>query len=283
MGGRLNISENLFIGTQEISAIQNYALDFSNILGILAKTFGFIENKDLIRLSEIEKEDRTCFKASSPGNLQLQFYTPSYAMSYPNKMISWTKNRIVTLPDSYKNKKYWVKISYAEDYIEEGTLRLDAQGNVIGTGTYFTDKLRGEPNFASRITLYTFNGTSFDEKGIYIVESVNSDTSISIYSETGTIGDITLNYYYAINGTFPIGSNITKDEQFPYRYDGCKVEFVEETTEGEAPNSYIMKNDNTSFYVARIIVDANGVIAVQDKRFLFEGEEEKFSKWFSIK
>lgn len=44
-----------------------------------------------------------------------------------------------------------------------------------------------------------------------------------------------------------------------------------------------MKNDNTSFYVARIIVDANGVIAVQDKRFLFEEEEEKFSKWFSIK
>ena len=280
---RLNISEDLFIGSQELSALQNFSLGYLDIFGMMAKNFGLIENKDLIRLSEINDADRTSFKATSPGNLQLQFYSPSYAFAYPNKLIAWTKNKIVTLPDSYKNKKFWVKISYAEDYIEEGTLRMDAQGNITGTGTYFTDKLRGEPGFPSRITLYTFNGTSFDPKGVYIVESVNSDTSIAVYSETGTIGDITLTYYYAINGTFPIGSNVTQDEQFPFRYDSCQVDFVEETTEGEAPNSFAMRNDNISFYVARIIVDSNGVLAIQDKRFLFENEEEKYRKWFSLK
>lgn len=280
---RINLSENLFIGVQELQMFQNNCMNYLNIFGMLAKTFGLIENKDALSLSKISDADRESFKATSPGNLQLQFTTPSYAFAYPNKLICWDKNKVVTLPDSYKGKTYWVRISYAENVIEEGTLRMDGNGNITGTSTFFTDKLRGEPNFPSRIKLYTFNGSSFDEKGIYVVESVNSDTSIKIYSETGTIGDITLTYYYSVVGTWPIGSNPTEDEINPFRYDSCQLEFLEETTTNEAPENYVMKNSNDKFYVARITIDSNGALSIQDKRFIYENEDSMYSKWFSLK
>ena len=283
MFGKLNLSENLFIGVQELSALQNFALGYKALFGLLASNFGLIEDKDSIRLEDTSNSDRNSFKATSPGNLQLQFFSPSYAIAYPNNIICWDKNRVITLPDSYKNNNYYVKISYANDSLEEGTLKFDTNGNVTGTGTKFVEKLRGEPNFSSKIQLFTFNGISFDDKGYYFVESVNSDTNIKIYSETGTIGDNSLVYYYKVVGTFPLGSNITEDEIYPFVYDNCKVEFIKETTLGEVPNSYAMKLDNTSFYVARISIDSNGIVSIQDKRYLWESEGEKYKKWFSLK
>ena len=84
---RLNLSENLFIGVQELKTFQDFNSNFLNILGLLTNTYGFIENKDAIRLSDIADTDKTCFKTSSPGNLQIQFNTPSYAFSYPNNFL----------------------------------------------------------------------------------------------------------------------------------------------------------------------------------------------------
>lgn len=283
--GKFNLVENLFVGVQELNAMQDFALNYYNIFGLLAKTFGLIENKDLLRLSETNNEDRESFKLSTPGALQLSFPAgKSFAFAYPNNLISWNQSKTIILPDSYKGKTYWVKIGYAESIIESGTLKMDSNGNIVGTGTFFTDKLRGEPGFPSEIELYTFNGTSFDEKGKYIVENVSSDTNINVYSETGTIGDTTLTYYYSIIGTFPIGSSVTEDEQNPFRYDSCELSFIEESTEGEIPDEYSMKESNTEFYVARIVIDNNGSITIQDERFVFEDSNNpQYSKWFSLK
>ena len=281
---KLNLSENLFIGAQELNTLQNFQIDIKGLMGLMASNFGFIENKDAIRLSKITKEERNSFKLSSPGSYKLQFSTPSYAFAYPDKVISWKDDRIINLSDAYKDKIYWVKISYQEEFIENGTLTIDTKGNILGVGTKFTDKLRGEPNFPSKITLFTYSGNSFDERGEYYVEDVRSDTSIKVISPTGTIGNTNLTYYYAVNGTFPVGSNVYSDDKFPFIYDGCRVEFVEETTDGEIPNSFIMKESNTEFYVARIKISAQGTIHIEDKRFIFESDEDdRYSKWFKMK
>lgn len=283
---KINLKENLFIGVQELTSMQNFLASHFNLLGMQAKTFGLIENADLIRIKNIDainKEDRTSFKLSSPGNLKIQINSPSYAFAYPNNLISWTKNRIIELSDDYKNNIYWVKISYQEEFIEEGSFKMDSEGNVIGIGTNFVSKLRGEPGFPSRIKLYTYDGMNYNPQGIYIVTSVNSDTNICISSETGTIGNSNLLYYYSILGTFPEGTNISEAEQNLYSYDGCLVEFVKESVENEPPSFNTMKNNNNSFYIARISVSDGGVVSVEDKRFVFENEGEEFSKWFSLK
>lgn len=296
---RLNLSENLFIGTQELNMLQQFN-NFTKVLGLMTKTYGFLENKDLNSLMKLSSNsERGCFKASTPGALQLQFTTPSYAFAYSEdggKVITWDKNRTIILDDTFKGKSWWVKISYTEDFIEKGTLKIDKNGNVTGTGTSFTTKLRGEPNFPSVIKLYTYSLNNFEEKGTYYVDTVIGDESMILYSPTG-IGDISLNYYYAICGTFPQGSNVFEEDLFPYRYDGCKVEFVEDNTAGgDIPNEYVMKNSNSEFYVARITVDLNSgeLTEIEDKRFIFESlntadskytpeENNRYSKWFSLK
>ena len=48
---RINLSENLFIGVQELQMFQNNCMNYLNIFGMLAKTFGLIENKDALSLS----------------------------------------------------------------------------------------------------------------------------------------------------------------------------------------------------------------------------------------
>lgn len=281
---RLNLTENLFIGTQELNMLQNFN-NFTTLMGLMAKNFGFLENKDLNNLSKINDSERSCFKLSSPKAMQLQFATPSYALSFPNKLITWDREESIFLDDNYKNKSWWVKISYDESSIERGTLKIDKEGNVIGTGTFFTQKLRGEPGFPSRIKLYTYSKNNFEEKGTYYVDTVISDTSMIIYSPTG-MGDISVDYYYAVAGTFPPNTNIFESDEFPFRYDSCKVDFIEDNTAGDIPNEFVMKNSNTEFYVARITVDESGTITIEDKRFIFENSNEdnnRYSKWFSTK
>ena len=44
-----------------------------------------------------------------------------------------------------------------------------------------------------------------------------------------------------------------------------------------------MKNSKDKFYVARITIDSNGALSIQDKRFIYENEDSIYSKWFSLK
>ena len=282
---RLNLSENLFIGVQELDMLQQFN-NITKLLGLMTKNYGFLENKDLNNLLKINDIERSCFKASTPNSLQLQFASPSYAFAYPNNIITWDKNRIITLDENMKGKSYWVKISYAEDSIEKGTLQINGEGVVTGAGTVFTQKLRGEPNFPSRIKLYTYSQNSFQDKGDYVVDTIENDEKMVIKSITGGIGDTSLTYYYAIIGTFPEGSDVFEADEFPFKYDSCKVDFIEDNTGGDIPNEFVMKNSNTEFYVARIVVDENGAISIEDKRFVFESENEennRYSKWFALK
>ena len=85
------------------------------------------------------------FLVSSAGNLQIQINNPSYAFAYPNNLITWNKNDNIVIPSNYDNKNVWVKISYAETYIEKGIVALSSNGQITGTNTEFTKKLRGEP------------------------------------------------------------------------------------------------------------------------------------------
>lgn len=282
----LNLTENLFIGVQELNMMQQFN-NFTKLLGLMTKNYGFLENKDLNNLMKISDEERNCFKLTAPAPLQLQFFSPSYAFAYPNNVITWDKDRIIFLNDDFKGKSWWVKISYAQDSIERGTLQIDKDGNVTGTGTLFTQKLRGEPNFPSRVKLYTYSVNNFEEKGVYFVDSIKNNTEMTLYSPTG-IGDISLTYYYSVLGTFPQGSYVNTSDESPFIYDSCKVDFIEDNTGGDIPNEYVMRNSNTEFYVARITVpnEDSGSIEVEDQRFCFESSNEennRYSKWFSLK
>lgn len=296
----LKLSENLFIGAQELNMLQNFN-NFTTIMGLMTKNFGFLENQDLNNLLQKKNKERKSFQLIVENN-KLKFPTPSYAFAYPNKLITWDIDRFITLDDSFKNNGWWVKISYDESYIEKGIVTIDKDGNVHGSNTFFTEKLRGEPGFPSRITLFLYENNEFVEKETYYVDTVLSNTDLKVYSPNG-IGDITKTYYYAVRGTFPPNVDIfggQYGDEFPFRYDSCKVEFVAGSNDN-IPNEYYMRNSNTEFYVGWFSVDGEGniggnqgVAGIQDKRFIFEEnntpdseyiieENNRYSKWYSSK
>lgn len=283
---KLNLNDNLFIGTQELKQFQQNSNFFYTILGYLTKHYGFVELKDSIN----ENLESNCWKVLPSTGGIFTISSPSYAFAYPNKLISWNNpSKIIQVPDSYKDSIFWVKISYAEDNFEQGILKVNSNGDVVGTNTLFTEKLRGEPNFASTIELFTYdiNSSLWLSKGQYLVESVNTDTSIVLSKENG-LPDTSLSYTYKIIGTFPVGTVIDYDIKYPYIYDGCEVELIKETNVNKAPNEEVMMLDNTSFYIARMIYSAEGILSVDssDVKKYFEvenGYEEKYSKWWSLK
>lgn len=295
MTGRVNFQENMFVGTAELQQFQKLNYGLIQILGAMTRNFGFIEMMDAIQMSDSDSaslENRKCFKVSASGNGTFTINTPSYAMSWnqnTNKysIISWTQNRLIQVPENMYGNKYFVKISYAETSIETGTLRIDSDGNVTGTGTKFADLLRGGVDNISnsRINLYTYSGTDFSYVGTYNVQSVNSDTLIKISEEgSDAIPDISKTYYYSIAPTLPLGSYSASN--IIYIYDGCKIEFVQTNGE-ETPNEWLMQVATNEFYICLLDIADNGNITVTDKRFIFEDVEDDtekiYSKWFKMK
>lgn len=284
--GRINLNDNLFIGTQELKSFQDNILQFKTLLGYLTKHYGFVDLRDSI---SYEEGENSCWKVSPGTGATLTIQTPSYAFAYPNNLIAWTNpSRIISVPNSFLGKTFWVKISYAEDSFEKGTLSIDASGNVTGTNTEFISKLRGEPNFASVIEIFAYDSVSnsWISNGQYTVESVNTNTSCVLNLNSGT-PDTTISYLYKVVGTFPIGTVITTEMKYPFIYDSCNVELVEEVTSGQAPEEIVMMASKTSFYIARVEYNSQGILTVlSDTKYYYEDRElfeEKYSKWWSLK
>lgn len=283
--GKLNLSDNLFIGTQELKAFQENALQFKTLLGYLTKHYGFVDLCDSIQ----DTSDNGCWKITTSTGGTFTISSPSYAFAYPNNLISWNNpSKVIQVSDSFKGKSFWVKIKYANDNFEKGTLKVDSQGNITGTNTEFTEKLRGEPNFASVIELYAYNSysSSWVSQGQYSVESVKTNTSI-VLSTTNGVPSTSVSYLYKVVGTFPLGTVLTQDVKFPFVYDSCEVELIEEVTDGLAPNEATMLVSNSEFYIASMNYSSDGVLTVKkDQKNYFEDTtkfEEKYSKWWSLK
>lgn len=283
--GKLNLNDNLFIGTQELKTFQENILQFKTILGYLTNTYGFV---DLIDKANYVEGVNSCWKVEPTTGGALKIQTPSYAFAYPNNLIAWTNpSRVVIVPSSLNNKNFWVKIKFAEDNFERGSLRIDNQGNITGSKTLFLDKLRGEPNFASVIELFSYESTSSTwlSAGQFGVESVNANNSCSI-NLNGAVVDTTVSYLYKVVGTFPLGTVITNDIKFPFIYDSCDVELIEETTEGKAPNEAEMMINNSEFYIARVSNNQGILMVLEDTKYYYEDHtlfDSKYSKWWSLK
>ena len=114
-----------------------------------------------------------------------------------------------------------------------------------------------------------------------LLSQLPNDTVAKLYSYSG-IGT-TGNYYYAVIGTFTEGGvTLLENSKYPFRYDSCKIEFVEETSTNVPPNEDTMKISNSSFYIARLVI-SSGSVTVTDKRNVFESAGEMYSKWWSLK
>lgn len=253
---------NLFLESQELNRLTKFIFKdgFESYLRNSSINFGIISNL---------ANDTPYFRCGIDSALNLTLKLENgLAFDNEGKLLVGNNVSGVTIPNF--NIWYWVKIKYKESVLEEGTLNVSASGTVVGTGTKFTEILRGVTSgHPSVVRLYNSTGTalaSLNGTRDYQIYSVESDTvleinAIDLQNES--------NLRYSVVGTFTEGSNQEPTEQQIFKYDSVDVSLVAETTLNTKPSFQIGENEGNTFWIARVRKVAPNAITVQDKRDAF--------------
>lgn len=206
--GKLKIASNLFLEVAELERFRKFIEDdgYKVFIKYLAKSYGIAQNSD-----------NTLFKVSQKsGSSDVVTVNAGVAFDSNLNIIILKSDKDIQITNN--GTKKWIIVSYASTNNEEGTVSISSQGVLSGTGTKFTDVLRGQPNFPTKIKFVSTKNTTE-----YEVVEVNSDTeavlSGSFTAESG------LNYQ--VIGTFTPGFQPDDDEKAIYEYDSCSIEVID--------------------------------------------------------
>ena len=210
--GKLKISSNLFLEVAELERFRKFIEDdgYKVFIKYLTKSFGIAKNSD-----------NTLFKVSvKSGSSDTITVNAGVAFDSDLNIIFLKEDKEIQVENT--GVKKWVVLSYASTNDEEGTVSISNQGVLSGNGTKFTDVLRGQPNFPTKITF-----TSSKNTAEYEVVEINSDTEAVLSGSFTAENDLK----YQVVGTFTPGFQPDDDEKKIYEYDSCEIEVVESEDE----------------------------------------------------
>lgn len=232
---KINISENLFLETAELKRLINF-LDtdgWKRAVKTLVTKFGIVKD-----------ENNTQFKVTAQGtdvviNPGLAFTTSMEAIVLKNARTLSMLNII---------DKAWIIISRSTTNYEEGTVNLGATGGISGNNTLFTQVLRGQPNFPTKVAFESSLNT-----GEYEVVNVVNDTSATV------VGNFTPenNIRYKVIGTFTPGFNPAEANKYIYEYDDCEITVI------DSPSKPLISTDE---YLVACVYMNSGSLVVEDYR-----------------
>lgn len=210
--GKLKISSNLFLEVAELERFRKFIEDdgYKVFVKYLTKSFGIAQNSD-----------NTLFKVSvKSGSSDTITVNAGVAFDSDLNIIFLKEDKEIQVENT--GVKKWVVLSYASTNDEEGTVSISNQGVLSGNGTKFTDVLRGQPNFPTKITFTSSKNTTE-----YEVVEINSDTEAVLSGSFTAENDLK----YQVVGTFTPGFQPDDDEKKIYEYDSCEIEVVESEDE----------------------------------------------------
>ncbi len=256
----LNFNRKIFLELEELNRFQEFLKDDTVTNAILGNTsqWGIIQ-------TEFDTEDLN-FKVSlgtSAGTIQIAKET-SQAIDIDGNLIrQFAEDNIATTDD---NQWYWLSIEYIERRYEVGTVSINTDGEVTGTGTLLTEVLRGQATDAPiKVKFEQLDGSPALNNSIYEIVSVTDDTNAILTTYATFIAESDLRMI--VIGTTPIGSIVsTEQEEGIYKYDSCLLNFTLETVVDTPPTLPAQDIDRV-FFVARVRNNAS-VLTIQDKRDL---------------
>lgn len=206
--GKLKITSNLFLEVAELERFRKFIEDdgYKVFVKYLTKSYGIAQNSD-----------NTLFKVSQKSGSS-NTITVNAGVAFDNNLniILLKEDKDIQITNS--GTKKWIVVSYASTNDEDGTVSISNQGVLSGNGTKFTEVLRGQPNFPTKIKFTSTKNTTE-----YEVVEVNSDTeailSGSFTAESGL--------KYQVVGTFTPGFQPDDDVKEIYEYDSCNIEVIE--------------------------------------------------------
>ncbi|HSY76360.1 MAG TPA: hypothetical protein VK890_05860, partial [Bacteroidia bacterium] len=247
----LKFAPNLFLEVAELNRLKQalrdtgFAADFKNTTEVL----GIVYNK-------YYDPNFSYFQAINVNVANSFFVSPGFAYDSARNVLTSTG---ATLLIPQLNTYYWVKIGYASNNTEQGTVSIGGSngGLLSGIGTAFTSVLRGQPNFPSKIIF--LNSVNYQQQ--YELLEVDSDNVAYLQ---GSFPIAEANLQYAIVGTFTPGTYPPETDQFPFLYDNFTYTLVPETGTDVMPNF----QQGLEFFIARVISTTQGV-QIQDRRQFF--------------
>lgn len=254
----LKISSNIFLGSAELEYFKKSLQEegYKALVKQVITSYGVVRNP--------LEEGFTSLKPIMSGSGQVTIKS-GVAIDTNLNIIKVGNDQIDALTVPSDGIKRFVTIKYRKTILEEGTVNVQADGTITGTGTKFTETLRGQGNFPAKVIFYTPNNSTADITSVegteYEIQAVQNDTLASINAAQGTIQTGT-NLKYVVVGSFTPGIAVPKEDKFPFQSDGYVIRL--KMSEKLEANEYLLAS-----------VTFNGTTTqVEDRR-----QDNLFSTW----
>jgi hypothetical protein len=202
---KIKLANNLFLGKEEL----NHMIDSLGDSGYKEFVKHMIQSYGVARTFEDSAFDSfKVIDGTSGGNLSIQ---AGYAFDQNLNIIHnpALAEDVFTLPSDSTTR--WIILTNEAGYVEEGTVDIDASGALIGSGTLFSEVLRGGNDFPSKISF----PDSASNTGEYNLSTVTSDTAAQLNVAAGSMTAET-GLKYRIVGTFTPGVIPSSSDKNPF-------------------------------------------------------------------
>lgn len=187
----VKINEGLYLGKAELKRFGSLINTANEVVSNLQKQAGIIRNYDgsLAQTSFIVSQGSSATKITISSGGAVAFISGNIKPMFLAAKVDIAD----ILPDS---NDYYIKIQSVDSVLEEGTCSVSVSGQLTGVGTKFTEVLRGQPDFPSRIE---FVKSGLVNTGEFEVVSVTDDVTVQL-SGGSFVAEIDLTY--KVIGTF---------------------------------------------------------------------------------
>ncbi len=250
----LKFSDNLFLGKEELNHLKASLSDdgYEQFLKHMIQTYG------IGRLATDASFDSfKVIAGSGGGNITIQ---AGFAFDNSLNIIENPSNSVDAFNIPSDSVPRFIIISNDTSVLEEGTVSVDASGGLTGTGTLFTQVLRGGPDFPSKINF----PSAVSNTGEYLVASVTDDLNAQLNVPANSLtaeNDLA----YRIVGTFTPGVIPSTSDKYPFEKNFFSA--ISSTTN--------TSDGLTSFVLASVVYDGI-TLTITDLRTnnLFSTKEE---------
>lgn len=205
MSADLKLSNDLFLGKEELNHLKKSLREdgYEDYLRHMIQSYGVAQLP-----SDAALESFKVIEGTNPGDISIQagFAFDNTMNIIENPSLAQNIHSIAT--DSVTR---FVILTNNTSVLEEGTLSIGVDGTLTGTGTLFTEVLRGGPEFPAKISF----PDSVSNTGEYLVASVTDDTNAQLNVAAGSM-TAEAGITYRIVGTFTPGANPTTAQKYPF-------------------------------------------------------------------
>lgn len=237
---KLNISENLFLDVNELNHLVRFLEDdgYKRIIKQTVKNYGIVQNTANSNFAVTKVDDNGVTVA------------PGLAFDENLDAIVLRENKSLTLQN---NVEHYICIRRSESHIEDGTVNISSNGVLTGLGTKFTDVLRGQPNFPTKVKFYGSSNNTQEYEVVNVTNNTNAMLAGDFVAEN--------NLKYSVVGTFTPGAVIDATKKEIYTYDDCEVFVID----GDGVTTPTL---NTNEYFVAKITYSSGILYITDIRYM---------------